>query len=496
MVPAEVRRFERAVAAALRGPCGILPPARRGRGPADAPPRLLVAVSGGQDSLALLHALARLGRGPGHRRPLPLALTVAYFDHGLRPPAETAAERDFVAAQAAALGVPFVAAAGDTRAAARREGRSLEDAARRLRYAFLRDAARDADATAVATGHTATDQAETVLLRLLRGTGVAGLGAMDWRAPWPLGGAGPALVRPLLGLRREQTGAYCAALGLGPRHDPENDSARYRRNRLRRELLPALMQFNPRVVEALTGLAASARESERFIAEALDARWREVARVDPDGVTLARDRLAALPPALRTAALRRAVALLNDDRLPPARAHLDALASLVTGAAGRGLSLPGGVRAEATAHGVYLRRPAVAPWRLEGEWPLPIGRETRLPGWRAQAEHVAAAAVDPHDLLTAWLRPEVAAGGMLLTGRRPGDRIQPLGMAGTKKVQDLLVDARVPRSARDHIPILRCDGRVAWVVGVRLSGWAAAAPGAPAVRVRLRPRPSTPPPHW
>ncbi|MFN8557813.1 MAG: tRNA lysidine(34) synthetase TilS [Dehalococcoidia bacterium] len=227
--------------AALLGPCGVRPAT------------LLVAVSGGPDSLALLHALARVAP------PASIALHVAYFDHGLRPAADVAAEREFVAEQAAALGLPFSWGAADVCGEARRQRRSIEDAARRCRYAYLGRLTTTIGAEAVATGHTATDQAETVLLRLLRGAGVAGLAAMAPRARWPLAGDGPDVVRPLLALPRGRTLAYCADLGLHPRHDPENVNPRYPRVRVRHELLPLLMELNPRAVEALGRVAIAAR---------------------------------------------------------------------------------------------------------------------------------------------------------------------------------------------------------------------------------------------
>ena len=180
--------------------------------------RLVVAVSGGPDSLALLHALDAL------KRPLRLDLRAAHFDHRLRP--ESRADADFVRDFAASIGVPVSAGSADVDAFRRARRLSLEDAARRLRYEFLAKAASETDADAVALGHTADDQAETVLLRILRGTGLDGLGAMSPMSAATWAGRRVNLFRPLLAVSKAQTLAYCAANGLKPRADESNQSPR------------------------------------------------------------------------------------------------------------------------------------------------------------------------------------------------------------------------------------------------------------------------------
>jgi tRNA(Ile)-lysidine synthetase-like protein len=477
-----VRRLESSVAAALDGPCRV-----PSFGDSGDPCPLVVAVSGGPDSLALLHALVRVPlrrRGRASRRPFDLR--VAYFDHRLREPAQVAAERQFVERQAAALGLPFVAGSGDVRGAARRGGRSIEDAARRCRYAFLAEAAAEAGAAAVAVGHTATDQAETVLLRVLRGTGVAGLGAMDWRSRWPLPGPGPALLRPLLGVLREDTVAYCAALGLEPRQDPENDSLRYRRNRVRHELLPVLRRYNPRIITALTGLAQSARETQSLVSGLVDARWADVVRTEAGAVRFICEPLAAVPAPVRAEMLRRAVAMLGDEPLPLARERLHALEALIRGGRGRVIELPGGLRAEVRRDSLWIERGQPLPQALDDEWVVNSAGTTAIPGWRIRLEWVVAARARGEPF-TAWFRPDVFAQPVVVTGRRRGDRMQPSGLGGRhKKLQDLLVDARVPASTRDAVPVVRSAAGIIWLVGVRTAGWAEAAAEEPAVRMEFR----------
>jgi tRNA(Ile)-lysidine synthetase-like protein len=214
---------------------------------------VLLAVSGGPDSLALLHIVSRTRARWG------ITPVVAYVDHGLRPADQIAAERAFVEAEAGRLGVGFVAGATPAEQSGGRR-RSPEDAARRGRYTVLAGLAAAVGAAAVATGHTRTDQAETVLLRLIGGAGLRGLAAMAPVAGWPVPAeAAPRLVRPLLCLSRRETVEYCAALGLAPRSDPENRNPRYLRNRLRTDVLPALVSLNPRIEFVLADLAEEAQ---------------------------------------------------------------------------------------------------------------------------------------------------------------------------------------------------------------------------------------------
>jgi tRNA(Ile)-lysidine synthase len=262
---------------------------------------LVVAVSGGADSVFLLRALHRLA---GRFR---LELTVAHLDHGWREEAG-AADAAWVAALAAGLGLPFRGGRVDALAAARRARRSPEDAARRLRYAFLRDVCREVGATAVATGHSADDQVETVLLALLRGSGPAGLGGMGAVAPLPAPRSeGLRLLRPLLDLERAALRLALEAMGQSWREDATNLDPQRPRNRLRREVAPHLEAIAPGYRRAVTRAARLSAEAGAYL-RAVGARVGE-ALFRPEGPTLVADRraLLALPAAERAAALRWAI---------------------------------------------------------------------------------------------------------------------------------------------------------------------------------------------
>lgn len=227
--------------------------------------RLIVAVSGGPDSLVMLHALRELAQ----RRTLTVSLIVATLDHGLRGPAG-ASDADFVQDIAKTWGLACVRGTVDARAAAEQEGRSIEDAARTVRYRWLASVAREQMSRIVATAHHADDQAETVLMRLLRGAGTHGLAAMGFSAPLP---SDPELrlIRPMLGIRRSQIETYVAEHGLNPRTDASNEDEAFTRNRVRQSLMPMLEREFPGAAEHLISLADSAAADDAYMQEALMA---------------------------------------------------------------------------------------------------------------------------------------------------------------------------------------------------------------------------------
>ena len=428
--------------------------------PADG--RIVVGVSGGPDSTALLLILAALAKQR------PLQLTAAYFDHRLRGAPAAAAERAAVEALACRAGIEVVCATGDVRSLAKTGHLSLEEAARRARYDFLARVALERGIATVAAGHTADDQAETILMHLIRGSGLTGIAGMHPRSRWPSPGFhGLTLIRPLLGLSRSETEAYCKSAGIEPLQDESNASRAFLRNRIRAELLPLLKQYNPRVRDALVRLADSARESigilEPLAAEAVVA--------STEGGALDRSKLATMPPALRHHAVRLALLRLLGDLQGIGQRHLDAVTGLAIapGSGGR-LDLPRGVSAAVTREFVTLSRdgpPLVKSAPAEavllpvpGAAPFGGGRVAVGPGpleGATTACEVSAAAVEPR----LWVR-----------GWQPGDRMQPAGMSGTKKLQDIFVDAHVPRSQRASIPVFETPVGIVWVAGLRLAAWA------------------------
>jgi len=446
----------------------------------------LVALSGGPDSSALLLLLHRL------RDDLGLRLAVAHFDHGLRPPEEAAADLAYARELACSLGLPLHHGAGDTAAYARARHLSLEEAARHLRYRFLGETARALGAPVVAVGHTASDQAETVLLHLLRGSGLDGLTGMRARSPWPLG-EGPVLARPLLCLWRRDTERYCALAGLQPRRDPTNESLEPLRNRLRHQALPLLRRLNPRLDDSLVRLAAIAGQAVAHLEAEAEGAWERLAQPGEEAVRLPRRGLLELSPALSARLLRRAYRHLAGPGAELAAVHTLGLQRLIARGRG-GLHLPAGVRARATAESLELRLgppPAAPPLP---DTPLRVPGLTEVDGWAIEAEVVppppSPLTADPYE---AYLDADALGGPLLLTSRRPGDRLRPLGLGGERKLQDIMVDAKVPREERDRLPLLRCPWGIAWAVGLRVDERAAVGPATRRVlhlRARRLPRES------
>jgi len=432
--------------------------------------RLLLAVSGGADSTALLLILSRLAKN------LRLQLGVAHFDHGLRGRRAALREQGLVGELALSLGLPFYSDS------ARGRRLTAEDAARRARYDFLASVAEREGYDAVATGHTASDQAETVLLHLVRGAGLDGLAGMPAHGSWPFPGHdGLVLLRPLLHLSRRETLAYCAAAQIEPIDDESNVSPRYRRNRVRHEVLPLLRQLNPRIDDALVRLSDAAAEDAAYL---LSIAVEALLAASDASQRLSRRILTGWPPSPRRHALRLALASLLGDGQELTRRHLQALERLVLeGKTGDRIDLPRGVSAT-------LRRDALE-LRLE---PAPRAELPRqpvtlpAPGKASFGSLiVAASAKRPPSGQCAEVDAEAVAGELCVRRRLPGDRFQPLGMPVQKKLQDFLTDAHVPRDQRDAIPLFVSQRGIVWVGGLRIAEWARPRPGAATVYLSFRP---------
>jgi tRNA(Ile)-lysidine synthase len=408
--------------------------------------------------MVLLDAVARL------RERLGLRLLVAHMHHGLRG---RAADGDaaLVAREAArrGLGVTVV----HLSPAGRRRGDSLQMWARDARYAALEAIRAEMRGTHVLTAHTEDDQAETVLLHLLRGTGPIGLAGIPE--------ARGALLRPLLAVSRAEVEAYAASRGVAFRRDASNRSDAYLRNRIRRRLIPLLArQYNPRIVQSLAGLAALLREDEATLALQAAALSRQAVFHDGAVVRVDAGSVRQAGPALRRRVIQDAFRRAAAGRPGLTRRHVQALDALLSqdGA----VPLPAGIGAR-RAGGELLLAPAGRAVERRGTGGA---SEVRVrPGawtaWRPGRCRVRVRRVkEPARIPRRAGRVEVLSERLLaeplsLRGWRPGDRFRPLGLAGRKKLQDFFVDAKVPRADRPHVPLLLAGERIAWVVGHRVA---------------------------
>ncbi len=432
--------------------------------------KTVVALSGGPDSVALAMILRELVAGGQ----LNIELRLAHLNHGLRGD-ESDAEEDFCRRLADKVSLQIEVERADVAGAARRRGGSLEAVARDMRYQFLRRGAHRVGAQAVATGHQADDVAETVLLRMIRGAGVKGLGAIAPRRPL---GDGVRLVRPLLEVPAADLQGYLTERGQSCCIDSSNRDTRYARNRVRHRLMPLLRgEFPAFSVHSLVALNESALEVERFLRERAEHLLGRARRESPEGeLVLDAQTLAAAPRAVRkTAGLLAVEELARPDRPPALRAeHYRALAGLPAAETGTEVSLPGGFFARREHGVVYVARrgeTGFAPRTL----PEPGRVEIPELGWRIDAEKVPAGDVSPAEAtrlasdLDAYVSAPAVAWPLTVRSRRPGDRFFPLGAPGSARLKEFFINARVPRHERDRTPLV-LDGRgnIVWVVGHRI----------------------------
>lgn len=430
---------------------------------------MLVAISGGPDSTALLVALAHLKAEPG------IQVRAANFDHRLRSREEAEGDAAFVGVLCRRLRVPVEFGAGNVRARARRKKESIEEAARAMRYAFLRRAAKRLGCTVVAVAHNRDDQAETVLMRMIRGAGLDGIAGMRPRARWPfartgarMGGRGPDVIRPLLDVPRTEIERYCAELGVAPRRDPTNDQPVATRNRVRSELLPLLRTFNPRIEEALARLgeaAAENREANEFVEQSI---WEHFAQPGEGFCTFPAKLLAGLELGFGGMLIRRAFMQLTGSTAWLTRQQVEAVLAVAEKGRGR-VSLPSHVTATASRGNLTLHLGPLPRISRLSSRSLQLPGHTRVDGWEFRSEitdrPAGPLAGDPQ---CALLDSSSISGRLGVRARLPGDGIRPLGLKGWKKVQDILVDAKVPVEERDEVPII-CDRKgPLWVVGYRI----------------------------
>jgi tRNA(Ile)-lysidine synthase len=425
--------------------------------------RVLVALSGGPDSIALLHLLLEL-QATGHA----IVAGVAHFHHQIRG---TDADDDeaFCRSVAATLGLPFEGGRADVPLAARQAGRSIEDMARELRYRFLDAAAERLAADVIAVGHTLDDQAETFLLRLVRGAGSRGLSGIRPRAG--------RVIRPLIDTARADLREYARTQGLLSRDDPSNRDLTIPRNRVRHELIPFLERaFTADMTRVLAREAGLARQDdERLQKEAIDLASTIVLSTTDGKTEIDTVAMKSLHPAVSSRIVRDALTLTAGGRFVGFD-HVDEVLRLADASDGTAVDLPG-QRAVRRGNVIVLGPPAPRQRRAEAiglnsfRFPLSIPGEVTLDnqGWAVSAER--SDSIRPEGLGAARSREVVVAADpvalpLAIRSRRPGDRFRPLGMGHAKKLQDFLVDRKIPREIRDSLPLV-VDGedRIVWVVG-------------------------------
>ncbi len=431
--------------------------------------KIVVAVSGGADSVSLLHILHKVSSE------LNIDLHIAHLDHGLR--AEATADAEYVRSLAVQLDLASTIEKRDVRGYRLEHRLSLEEAAREVRYQFLEEVARSTGATSVAVAHTRNDHIETVLLHLLRGSGLTGLVGLKEATNLCYKRVGPLkVIRPLLGVTREEVEGYCVEQGIEYRTDATNTSLTPTRNRIRLALLPKLRQdFNPRIDEALGRLSCLAAEDVDFIET--EARQAAMKLVRTEGVLTCIDRapLLELHPALQSAILKQALTGVLGSPKDIEAVHIEKMLELAKGHTGGSINLPDGVVFALSYGNLFLGRDlssAISLAPIEGQYQLNIPGVTEMPGWRVMASIEEATiqgklGQDDNPLVELF-DFDVIGNELMVRARRSGDRFQPLGMEAQKSVKDFFIDAKVPVTWRPRVPIVVNPRQVVWVAGYRL----------------------------
>jgi tRNA(Ile)-lysidine synthase len=458
---------------------------------------LVVGVSGGPDSLCLLHLLSRLAAELAHESEMALRLHVAHLNHSLRG-AEADADAAFVAALAFEWGLPCTVARADVATLARAGGLSLEEAARQARYRFLADVAEKAGAESIAVAHNADDQAETVLMHFLRGSGAAGLRGMLPRSrlgDYRLGQVAPApaaaelwLVRPLLGVTRSEVEAYCTEHGLRPRFDRSNEDTTLFRNRLRHELLPLLASYNPAIREVLAHTAEVLAGDYESLQMELAAAWERVVSVmsRPAGAEVRLDLAAwrALPLGLQRATVREAIHRLRLSLRDVNWEHVNRAVWLAReGRTGQKATLVAGLELEIGYDTLRVAAASEVGGAEPQPWPTPQvteavtldapGETSIRGGWRAVVVRLRRDEL-PSDFRAApgpweaWLDADAVGPELIMRPRAAGDRFQPQGLGGhSTRLNEFMINLKVPRERRASWPLLEGRSGIAWVCGLR-----------------------------
>jgi tRNA(Ile)-lysidine synthase len=430
---------------------------------------VLVGVSGGADSLCVSDFLDQNG----------YSVVVAHFDHKLRR--ESSAEAEIVRNYAQSHDLQFILGEGDVRVRVEQKGESVEEAARNERYRFLFQSADDIQAQAVVVGHTADDQVETVLMHMLRGSGLGGLSGMSYRWLPNAWHTEIALVRPLLEVWRHEILTYCQERGIKPIIDPSNQDPTYFRNRIRLELIPYLETFNPGVKKLLWQTAEVLRGDRDLIVQMVDAAWSQIllkkgADYIAIDTNLGRDyslgmqrhiirrAIAQLRPALRDISFDAVDKGVDRMRQMKPSSEIDLISGLKL------ISEPGKLW--------------IADWEAElptGDWPqvipeqsfLEVGGDVSLQsGWQISARRAAKSESPMQnsnaDINQAWLDAERIHLPLLVRARVDGDRFEPYGMEGhSQKLSDFMINEKIPQRARMRWPLVCSGDQIVWVAGHR-----------------------------
>jgi tRNA(Ile)-lysidine synthase len=432
----------------------------------EAKDKIVAAVSGGPDSVALLHALNTL------RRDYELTLAAAHVNHRFRGE-EADEDSRYVQRLCEELGIPCFVGTFDVPQFIAETGMNPQDAARKIRYRFLRQVAEKMGEAKIATAHHADDQLETMLMRLVRGTGVEGLAGI----PLSRREEGIHIIRPLLEVTREQIEHYCSTEGLEPRHDRSNFSDKYLRNRIRKYWIPLMRKENPHVATTAAHLVEVLREENDYLQQESEAKLTAIIEEqDANTIILRQNDFLVHHLALQRRMIKLILSyLLKSDIKEIGYAHIENIRQIIEGAHPAACThLPGNVQVRREYERVIFSSVLDTTSIPHYIYSLNIPGQTYIPELD-RTVHCYYGSRDEEKRFVngvfAVFDPASIKGKLYVRRRRIGDRMVPLGMNGSKKVKDILIDKKIPRSKRDRIPLLTDDEHILWIPGVKRSNW-------------------------
>jgi len=419
--------------------------------------KIILAVSGGPDSTALLYLMYDL------RDELKCSLHIAHLNHNLRGE-ESDADAEFVKEQAQKLGLPITVESLDVKSMISKE--SLESGARRIRYEFYEKVMSETHANKVVLGHTADDQAETVIMRFLRGSGAKGLSGIP-----PI--RDDIYIRPLIETSRAEVEEYLQSLNIIPRWDSSNLSTEYERNKIRHELIPLLeSNYSPNIKHILQQTADILREENDFLTEQIRQAMGEcIHHQDSRSIDISIPDLKKHHIALQRRILRLVIESLLGDLNRYNFNHLVALMDLIDNNTGKTISLPRGIIAERIYDKIIISLESFQQPSEPFDYIIDVPDEIEIPDLRLLVRTVLSKSNDmaySKDKFQKTFDYDKIKGNLHLRSRRNGDRFQPLGVSGTKKLKDFFIDEKVPRSQRDNVPILTDGNNILWIVGYQI----------------------------
>ncbi|MBS3975659.1 MAG: tRNA lysidine(34) synthetase TilS [Syntrophomonadaceae bacterium] len=421
---------------------------------------VLVAVSGGPDSVALLHALQCL------TEEFPLTLWAAHLNHGLRG-REAEEDAEFVSHLAKEWGIPAVIEKINVKNLTGKKGLSVQEAARQARYRFLRRVASQRGLAKIAVGHHANDQAETILLNFLRGSGTSGLKGM---LPLSQG-----VIRPLLQITRKEIEEYCRQHGLPSREDSSNLKTDYQRNRVRQHLLPELERYNPRILDTINRMSKVLREEDELLEQVCSMSIAPLVISTGEGIKIPVREFNLLPAAIQGRGIRQCYAALTGSKEGLAFTHVEGALELARGERKKGITFPCGVAILRQKDWLLLRlsvsKRQPEHFAIEVAIPgdTPLAGQNLLVRTRVEEKRGFLLRFSPGTLTNQCVLDwDKVSGPVFVRLRKQGDRFFPLGAPGFKSLKEFFIDQKVPKEKRDLVPIIATAKDILWVAGYRI----------------------------